>query len=64
MKKWEYTAIQIPPGENTLAILNGVGEEGWEAWSMMPETKMILLKREKRAIEIVKDLSPIGGPKQ
>lgn len=59
-KTWEYTAIAVPPGENTLAVLNGIGEEGWEAWAMVPEKNMILLKREKSKIEIAKNL---GGLK-
>lgn len=32
MKKWEYTSVNVGPGESWYDQLRAWGENGWEAW--------------------------------
>lgn len=49
MKKFEYYTIHLRPGEEVGQVLDLYGEDGWEAFQIMPDGDgaIIFLKREK-----------------
>jgi hypothetical protein len=54
MTKWEYMVLEIPFGMPANEGLNQLGDDGWEAVSMVQEPSMdgpsliVLLKRQRR----------------
>lgn len=48
MKKFEYYALYIKPGEDVIRLLDRYGEARWEAFHMMPDgmNMVVYLKRE------------------
>lgn len=49
MKKFEYYTIHLRSEENAVQVLDSYGEDGWEAFHVLPngDWKAIYLKREK-----------------
>lgn len=52
MKKFEYYALYLRPGEDAVQILDRYGDAGWEAFAIVPSKERgfsttIYLKREK-----------------
>lgn len=49
MKKFEYYEIFPRAGEDIIELLDHYGEDGWEAFSILPHVNgiVIYLKREK-----------------
>jgi hypothetical protein len=48
MKKFEYYALYLRPGEDAVQILDRYGDASWEAFAIVPDgdITVIYLKRE------------------
>lgn len=49
MKKFEYYIIYLRPDEDVVQVLDGYGNDGWEAFALIPNghETVVYLKREK-----------------
>lgn len=50
MKKFEYYTIHLRPNEDAVQVLDCYGDDGWEAFGIMPDGggTLVYLKREKQ----------------